>query len=220
MADQTIKARVIKVVQSDPFLSIEEIAAQVRTTPRYVRTILSEANLSLTQMRKQYAKHMEHQLYQRRRQAPVQVIDPHIRLVKTKDPAIAELLGLDPESELLCVSKLHHLDNTPCFCQLTTCLEIEVGVDDLGGPLRHVLTSAKTVKQIQLRQSWVEVAADQPAISRLLLHRDDQPLLKLSYLLADGERPIAVETMWLPTEGILLRSRGGTIEIAGESGNV
>ena len=64
MADQTIKARVIKVVQSDPFLSIEEIAAQVRTTPRYVRTILSEANLSLTQMRKQYAKHMEHQLYQ------------------------------------------------------------------------------------------------------------------------------------------------------------
>ena len=66
MVEQTIKAKVIQVVQNDPFLSIDEIAAKVRTTPRYVRTILSEANLSLMQLRKQYAKHMEHQLYRKK----------------------------------------------------------------------------------------------------------------------------------------------------------
>jgi len=219
MADQTIKARVIQAVHNDPFLSVEEIAAHVGTTPRYVRTILSEANLSLMQLRKQYAKHMEDQLYRRRRQIPVQHIDPQIGLARIKDPAAAELLGRDPELDLLRISKLQHLHGIPCFCQLTTYLEIEVGVDDFSGPLRSLLAAAKGVKQIDLDQSWVEVAADQPALSKLLLHRPDQPLLKLTYLLTDCDIPIAVETMWLPTAGILLRSQGGAFEIAGELSN-
>ncbi|HHX01750.1 MAG TPA: hypothetical protein GX739_03645 [Firmicutes bacterium] len=219
MSEQTIKARVIQVVQNDPFLSIEEIAAEVRTTPRYVRTILSEANISLMQLRKQYAKHMEHQLYRTRRQVLVQEIDPQIRLVKIKDAAIAEHLGQDPDTDLLRISKLQHLHNNPCFCQLTTYLEIEVGVEDFSGPLRQILASAKAVDQIQLKQSWVEVVANQPSLSKLLLNSEDQPLLKLSYLLTDHNLPIAVETLWLPTEGILLRNQSGAIEIAGESSN-
>ena len=56
----------------------------MRTTPRYVRTILSEANISLMQLRKQYAKHMEHQLYRTRRQVLVQEIDPKSGWSKSK----------------------------------------------------------------------------------------------------------------------------------------
>ena len=102
---------------------------------------------------------------------------------------------------------------------MTTYLEIEVGVEDFSGPLRQILASAKAVDQIQLKQSWVEVVANQPSLSKLLLNSEDQPLLKLSYLLTDHNLPIAVETLWLPTEGILLRNQSGAIEIAGESSN-
>ncbi|HKM18063.1 MAG TPA: hypothetical protein VJ064_07570 [Limnochordia bacterium] len=220
MVEQTIKAKVIQVVQNDPFLSIDEIAAKVRTTPRYVRTILSEANLSLMQLRKQYAKHMEHQLYRKKKRVPVEKADPQIRLITIQDRDIAELLGQDPETNLLRLSKLQLLHNFPCFCQLTTYLEIEVGAGNFNGPLRQVLAAARTVEQIQLKQSWVEVVSNQPNLSRLLVHREEQPLLKLTYLLADQGVPIAVETLWLPTEGILLCNQGGAIEIAGESGNV
>ena len=42
MAKETIKDRVLQTAQKDPFLTIEEIAQSVNTTPRYVRTILSK----------------------------------------------------------------------------------------------------------------------------------------------------------------------------------
>ena len=56
---ETKKEFIIKVSQEDPFLRIEEIANLASTTPRYVRTILSEANLSLMDLRKKYARKME-----------------------------------------------------------------------------------------------------------------------------------------------------------------
>ena len=127
--------------------------------------------------------------------------DPQIRLITIQDRDIAELLGQDPETNLLRLSKLQLLHNFPCFCQLTTYLEIEVGAGNFNGPLRQVLAAARTVEQIQLKQSWVEVVSNQPNLSRLLVHREEQPLLKLTYLLADQGVPIAVETLWLPTEG-------------------
>ena len=53
---ETKKDFIIRLAKKDPFLKIEEIAQLVETTPRYVRTILSEANLSLMNLREEYAR--------------------------------------------------------------------------------------------------------------------------------------------------------------------
>ncbi|NLM70071.1 MAG: hypothetical protein GX177_08775 [Firmicutes bacterium] len=212
---ETIKAKVIQLVQKDPFLSIEEIASQVETTPRYVRTILSEANLSLLQLRKQYARAMEQQLKREIVPTAAQEYDPQLKLVKVIDPVAAELLDQDPDAELMKISRMQRLERIPIFCELITYLDLELRLDDLSGPLRQILTSAKGINNLQLQRSWVEVAVNQGGLSKLLTAREDQPLLKLTYLLTDGVVPIGIETQWLPTEGILLRSEGGAFEIAG-----
>lgn len=212
---ETIKAKVIQLVQKDPFLSIEEIASQVETTPRYVRTILSEANLSLLQLRKQYARAMEQQLKREIVPTAAQEYDPQLKLVKVIDPVAAKLLDQDPDAELMKISRMQRLERIPIFCELITYLDLELRLDDLSGPLRQILTSAKGINNLQLQRSWVEVAVNQGGLSKLLTAREDQPLLKLTYLLTDGVVPIGIETQWLPTEGILLRSEGGAFEIAG-----
>ncbi|MFW6256929.1 MAG: GntR family transcriptional regulator, partial [Bacillota bacterium] len=55
----TKKEQIINFAQSDPFLKINDIADYVETTPRYVRTILSEADISLMKLREKYARNME-----------------------------------------------------------------------------------------------------------------------------------------------------------------
>src|SRR6056297_505519 len=58
----TKKEQIINFAQNDPFLKISDIAEHVQTTPRYVRTILSEANISLMKLREKYARNMEKRL--------------------------------------------------------------------------------------------------------------------------------------------------------------
>ncbi|MBM7558038.1 hypothetical protein [Halanaerobacter jeridensis] len=52
----TKKERVIYLAQEDPFLKVEKIAQLAETTSHYVRTVLSEADLSLTKLRENYAR--------------------------------------------------------------------------------------------------------------------------------------------------------------------
>ncbi len=56
---KTKKEKILENARKDPFLKIEDLARIAETTPRYVRTILSEANMSLMQLRKEYARKME-----------------------------------------------------------------------------------------------------------------------------------------------------------------
>ena len=58
----TKKEQIINFAQNDPFLKISDIAEYVQTTARYVRTILSEANISLMKLREKYARSMEKRL--------------------------------------------------------------------------------------------------------------------------------------------------------------
>lgn len=52
--EQTIKEKVIKIARNNPFLTVKNIATQCNTTPRYVRTTLSENQVSLTKLRKDH----------------------------------------------------------------------------------------------------------------------------------------------------------------------
>jgi len=56
---KTKKEQILEDVRKDPFQKIDHVAKRANTTPRYVRTILSEANLSLMNLRREYARKME-----------------------------------------------------------------------------------------------------------------------------------------------------------------
>lgn len=208
MAKQTIKAAVISEVRRDPFLSIDEIAARVQTTPRYVRTILSEAQLSLLQLRKRYAKKMEKQLQLKADQMVVSEYDSQLKVVRVQNRETAGLLKQEADCELMQISRMQTLNNISAYCELITYLELSL--DNLGGPLTELLSLAEVHKQ----QSWVEVTVN-PNLAKMLTGNKDELLLKLKTLLVDDNNAaIAVETLWLPAEGVLLRSKVGSIEIA------
>src|SRR5690554_5252139 len=103
----------------------------VETTPRYVRTILSESQISLMKLRKDYAKNMEKKLSPEQRQSePEVVFDPQFKLTKIKDKKIAELLAVDPSQELLQISRLQRIGEIPVFVQLITYTEIKLSTKD------------------------------------------------------------------------------------------
>lgn len=56
---KTKKEIILENACDDPFLKIEDLARLANTTSRYVRTILSEADLSLMDLRKKYARKIE-----------------------------------------------------------------------------------------------------------------------------------------------------------------
>src|SRR5690554_4528519 len=60
---KTKKEIIIENASRDPFLKIEELAKTADTTSRYVRTILSEADLSLMKLRKEYVRKIENSKY-------------------------------------------------------------------------------------------------------------------------------------------------------------
>lgn len=57
--EQTKKDNIIKLATNEPFLSISDIAEMADTTQRYVRTILSEADISLMKLRKENYERLE-----------------------------------------------------------------------------------------------------------------------------------------------------------------
>lgn len=214
MAKETIKDRVIQAAHSDPFLSIEEIAALVDTTPRYVRTILSEARLSLMQLRKKYARSIEKQLDPTRHNKSIIEVDPQLRINKITDATLAKLLEQDAKQELLQVSQLQVINQRLVYLELVTYGQLSLGVDK--GSLRQMLFGSKQAARLQQKRSWAEVVLDQPQLATLIATKADQPLLKLGYLLYEDQRPVAVEMQWLDPQGIMLTNKTGIFEIADE----
>ncbi|MFW5981425.1 MAG: hypothetical protein ACOCRU_02485 [bacterium] len=56
---KTKKEIILETAYNDPFLKIEDISRIANTTSSYVRTILSDANLSLMELRKNYVRKIE-----------------------------------------------------------------------------------------------------------------------------------------------------------------
>lgn len=132
---ETKKAQVLRLAQRDPFLSVDEIAKHVGTTSRYVRTSLCEAGLTLTGLRRRYAADMRRRisnatgtkaLSHRSVGRPSEVArgtarPAGIRVAVTIDSEAAALLGTDPHSPLLEISRVLVENGEPlCVTQLVT----------------------------------------------------------------------------------------------------
>ncbi len=213
MAKETIKSRVIQTVQGDPFLSIDEIAQKVATTPRYVRTILSEAGLSLLQLRKDYAKSMEKQLGPKKLSTQIKQVDPDLKFTQITDAVIAKILNQPSSTKLMQISRKERLNQIQIYKELITYLEIKL--TSVDGPLTDFLLFDRGLR-LEQGHSWIEVHANQPSLSNLLDSLENQPLMKISTVLLIQKKPIALKIRWLPTKGILLRTNTGNFEIAAE----
>lgn len=154
-ASTTKKEHILQVAQRDPFLSVEEIASTCETTPRYVRTILSEARLSLMNLRRHYARKMERRLgvnvtVDRSDQSLSDALSMagnrvgvnRIQMVKVTEPEISRILGVSPMEPLLKVSRVRLVNGRPFFVnELITHKDLVVGEDMVSSekPLRQLL---------------------------------------------------------------------------------
>lgn len=151
----TKKQHILALAQKDPFLRVEEIAAKVKTTPRYVRTILSEARVSLMQLRRNYARTMERRLginvtvdqsdqglNDALSVAGNEVGVHKVRVVQVVDPRLAGILGV-PESEpLLKASRVRLVNQRPFYVSEVVTHKHLVVDEDLATsdkPLRQLL---------------------------------------------------------------------------------
>lgn len=151
----TKKERILTLAQRDPFLRVEEIAAKAETTPRYVRTILSEARISLMQLRRHYARTMERQLgvhvtvdragqglSDALSQAGNQVGVRELHVTKVVDPALAGVLDVRRDEPLLKVSRVRLVNQRPFYVsEVITHKNLLVSEDMLSSekPLRQLL---------------------------------------------------------------------------------
>ena len=140
----TKKEQIINFAQSDPFLKISDIAENVQTTPRYVRTILSEANISLMKLREKYARNMEQRLEKNKEielQAKVSLKNEYsynqLKVGKIKTESISESKYVDinkinEDDELINIYQLKYIDENPYILhKLITYMEKDINQDRL-----------------------------------------------------------------------------------------
>lgn len=205
---ETKKDLILALARRDPFLKIDEIAREASTTARYVRTILSEAKLSLMELRKQYARTM-----QRRLGVDVVVPDPsrgltqaltssgrhvgvnQLGVVRTMNSEVARTLGVSPDTPLLMLTRLRLVDDQPFFVnQIVTNqgLTVDADVMESEQPLRKAL-GLEIPGRTRFVDRSIEVVPADESLAQSLGLEPGEPLLKSGNLiLTDGE-PVGIE---------------------------
>ncbi|HHV93625.1 MAG TPA: UTRA domain-containing protein [Firmicutes bacterium] len=214
---RTKKEKILNIARQDPFLKVEEIAAKVDTTPRYVRTILSEAGVSLMQLRRSYARRMEERLgidagVRANRQEGFAVrsgrgLDVNeIRVCKVKHPEWAKRLRVPDGEPLLMVTRVQVMDGEPVFLsQVVTTGEVSLSEESLhkGGPLRELLgLTQPEATEFQERSLEVE-PADSDTATHLGIAQGE-PVLRSGRLIVTQGQPVGLEFTIFPAYAVRL----------------
>lgn len=212
MAD-SIKERILQTAQADPFLSVEKIAKQVGTTQQYVRTILSEAGISLTKLRREYAKQMERKLgYAQDRGEEMDLEVPshgRLEVSQIEAPQIAEMLGLGANTSLFQASAFTATGmSAPSvgLAQLITHHPLTLRAD--YNSLRELLPEA--IGMLSAAKQWVVALPAPRALQETLGLGSSDTVFRLATLWVNQEGPAAIEFFWVQAEGHALTwSNGG-----------
>lgn len=217
--EESKKARVLRLAQTDPFLSVDEIARKVGTTSRYVRTSLSEAGVTLTELRRRFARDLRKRLGTSAsgreedgafgiEAAPISVTNAHedeheetrcVRVAQIVDGAAASLLRTNPQTPLLEISRLRVRNGQPLYVnQLVTNQYLTVSEQMLAddGPLHKLLdrmTGGATHPMLDRRT--VEIVPATEYLAESLSVTPGHPLLRSGTLITAGsdDTPLAVE---------------------------
>lgn len=205
---ETKKDTILALARRDPFLKIEEIATKADTTPRYVRTILSEARLSLMELRKEYARTMQrrlgvdvtvkganHGLTDALTSSGRHVAVNQLGVVKTVNSELARTLGVAPSEPLLVLTRLRLVDKRPFFVnQIVTNQVLTVGTDVMEStlPLRQLLGLEIPGRTVFLDRS-VEVIPADDAIASSLAILPGSPVIQSGNLIVTDDVPVGIE---------------------------
>lgn len=228
-ASETKKSLVIAEARRDPFLTVDEIARRVGTTPRYVRTTLSEARLSLAQLRKAYARRIDALAdggeerrtstfapFERLQALGGDVRSGEIAVRRERDPEAALHCGVAFDTTLLIASRWIRVDGEPLvYNELCTVhpLALRTDASDLLQPLAKVLGLAGDGGQAAAH--WLEAARADRAGAFEGRQPTGKPLLVIRELWADGGRPVGLESYWLDGERLRLEvDPGGSLQFA------
>ena len=214
---ETKKEQILNLARQDPFLKVEEIAARVETTPRYVRTILSEAKISLMQLRRNYARRMERRLgidVGLKGDGPglASTFDTageclsvnEIRIHKVHRPEWANLLKVASDEPLLMVSRVHKVNGQPVFAsQVVTTGDLSLSEELLRSdiPLRELLGLAEP----DAMESWersLEVEPADPYIAASLGVPPAEPVMRSGNLIITQGQPVGLEFKVFPAYGV------------------
>ncbi len=196
---ESVKAKVIALAKADPFLTVEELSERADTTTRYVRTILSEAGLSLNRLRRQYARRLERRLGDEapdlRTPAPVELGVVQIRGAEVR----SALVPWHAEDKLFQVSAVDFGAGLKSFVQLITPHSVTMHPDYID--LRRLLPCPTPA----VGEQKVEILLGEHALNALLDLPAQARLLRLSSVLTAQGEIIALERRWFGLEGIALR---------------
>jgi len=217
----TKKEQIINFAQSDPFLKISDIAEHVQTTPRYVRTILSEANISLMKLREKYARNMEKRLKndgQSELQAKVSLRDEYsynnlntgkIEIEKADENQFPEIQRFRQDDELIKIYQVQMVDEKPyCVHELITFMEKDLNKERLDN-LESVydLLGRKGINHLQFMNNVITIESPREVIKRYFEDIDNLLISKRTVLL--NKIPIGIERIYI-------RSDLTKVEFAGE----
>ncbi|NLK08464.1 MAG: hypothetical protein GX316_07165 [Firmicutes bacterium] len=203
----TKKEQILALARQDPFLKVEEIALQVETTPPYVRTTLSEADVSLMQLRREYARQMEKRL-SGKGSGNKHEIEPHetksavpptqqcidkLRVRKIRNTAWAHLLNADGNEHLLMISRIRVQEGLRVLSQLVTTDDISLSEDSLleNPPLWKLLAHGSG--HIKLQKGRIEVEKSDPTTALYLNIPPGDPVLRSSGVVAADGVSIGLE---------------------------
>ena len=218
VAPTTKKEQILALARQDPFLKIEEIAATVETTPPYVRTTLSEAKVSLMELRRNYARRMQKRLHE---EGPTEVrpsgtgrspVSSHrglevdeIQVHKVQDAKLAILLGVATDESLLMISRVRILDGTRVVNRLVTPDGLSLSKEKLRGDLPlWKLLGLNGPGYTRLRERSLEVEQADPQIADSLGIMPGEPVLRSGHLIVSQGVPVGLEFNIFPAYAVRL----------------
>ena len=205
----TKKEQIINFAQSDPFLKISDIAKHVETTPRYVRTILSEADISLMKLREKYAKNMEERLkdsdYQDL-QAKVSLKQEYsynnmntgkIKVEPADASEFTDIKRIKPDDELMRIYQVQKVDDNPfCVHELITYMDKDVNQKRLENmDSIYDLLGRKGINRLQFMNNVITVENPGRKYNKYFSDNDNVVSCQRTVLL--NKIPIGIERIYL-----------------------
>ncbi|MCK8828089.1 UTRA domain-containing protein [Natroniella acetigena] len=216
LEELTKKEQIINYARHDPFLKISEIAENVETTPRYVRTILSEANISLMELREKHARNMEQRLERKEynlQKATVQLLKGkgkievgEIKFKKIEDVEVDELVKVSEEEELYKIVQKKLVDGNPYGLQeVITYLSSNINqqrIADLDS--LYELFNDNGLDNLKFRSNVMQVEKANPMLATKLALEKSEPVIKSQRVILIDKLPIAIENYYFDANSIQL----------------
>ncbi|WP_027339337.1 hypothetical protein [Halonatronum saccharophilum] len=216
LEELTKKEQIINFARHDPFLKISDIAENVETTPRYVRTILSEANISLMDLREKYARNMEERLAVKGanlQKATVKLLKDKgeinvgkINLKRVDNLQFRELVKRNPKEELYKIVQTKFVDGAPYSIQeIITYLSSDINEERIADlESLYELFGNKGIEGFKFRNNVVQVERGNPIISSQLSLQDSDPIVKSQRVILIDKMPIGIENYYFDANSIQL----------------